>query len=59
MKSEKLFRIIVGIFIFVSAFLGFFIDKNWLFFTMFIGLNMFQYGFTNFCPLKKILDKFF
>ena len=58
MKVENLIHIIGGIMIFISALLGYFHHKYWLFFTMFIGLNFFQYGFTNFCPLGKILEKF-
>jgi hypothetical protein len=28
-----------------------------LFFTLFIGCNLFQFGFTKFCPLGLILQK--
>jgi hypothetical protein len=29
----------------------------WLFFTAFVGLNLFQFGFSGFCPLGLILKK--
>jgi len=54
-RSDNYIRIIAGIFVFTSALLGFVHSKYWLLFTMFVGLNLFQYGFTNFCPLGKIL----
>jgi len=57
MKLENLIKVIAGTFVFVSALLGYLYNKNWLFFTMFVGLNLFQYGFTGFCPLGIILKK--
>lgn len=57
MYRENYIRIIAGLFVFVSALLGYFHHKYWLFFTMFVGLNLFQFGFTNFCPLGIILKK--
>lgn len=50
-------RIIAGILIFTSSILGFFYSKNWLFITMFVGLNMLQYGFSNWCLMEKIFLK--
>ncbi|RUM35483.1 MAG: DUF2892 domain-containing protein, partial [Desulfobulbus sp.] len=35
----------------------FFVHKYFLFFTLFVGVNLFQYGFTKFCPLGVILKK--
>lgn len=57
MRLENYIRIIAGAFIFSSAFLGYFHSKYWLFLTMFVGLNLFQFGFTNFCPMALILKK--
>lgn len=50
-------KIIAGSFVFISALLGYLHSSYWLFFTMFVGLNLFQYGFTKFCPLEIILKK--
>ncbi|MCA9460337.1 MAG: DUF2892 domain-containing protein [Nanoarchaeota archaeon] len=58
LSIESKIRIIAGTFVFISALLGFFHHKYWLFITMFVGLNLFQFGFTQFCPLKLILKKF-
>jgi hypothetical protein len=62
MTIERLIRIFAGLFIVVSLLLGvegspLFISKWALAFTAFVGLNLFQFGFTNFCPLGIILRK--
>ncbi|OEU50677.1 MAG: sulfurtransferase [Desulfobulbaceae bacterium S5133MH15] len=51
---------IAGFFILLSLSLGveaspLFHSKYWLFFTAFVGLNLFQFGFSKFCPLGLIL----
>ncbi len=53
---------LAGFFILLSMALGvdcgsnpLFVHKYWLFFTAFVGINLFQYGFTKFCPLALIL----
>ena len=57
MNQNNIIRVFAGGMVFVSSFLGFFYNKNWLFVSMFVGLNLFQYAFTNWCLLQKILDK--
>ena len=57
MKLEQWIRVIAGTFVFVSALLGFFVSKWWLLFTMFVGLNLFQFGFTNWCGMAALLKK--
>ena len=57
MRLENYIRIIAGTFVFVSSMLGFFHSRWWLLFTMFVGLNLFQFGFTGFCPMGIILKK--
>lgn len=63
MNTERLIRIIAGSFILLSLSLGvegspLFHNQNWLWFTVFVGLNLFQSGFTTFCPMNNILAKF-
>jgi hypothetical protein len=63
MSAERIVRIVAGFFILLSLSLGLeasplFVSKYFLFFTAFVGLNLFQSGFTNFCPLTGILAKF-
>jgi len=57
MRMENYIRIIAGIFVFASSLLGYVHSKYWLFFTMFVGLNLFQFGFSGFCPLALVLKK--
>ncbi len=51
---------IAGFFILLSLALGvdaspIFHSKYWLVFTAFVGLNLFQFGFSKFCPMGHIL----
>ncbi len=55
MTVERWIRVFAGFFVVVSTLLGLFHNRWWFAFTIFVGLNLFQYGFTNFCPLAKIL----
>jgi hypothetical protein len=55
-------HVVAGFFILFSLSLGvetspFFQSTYWLLFTAFVGLNLFQFGFTKFCPLGIILKK--
>ena len=62
MTVERYIRVIAGLLITLSLALGVegspvFVSKWFLAFTAFVGLNLFQFGFTNFCPLGIILRK--
>lgn len=62
MNAERIVRIVAGFFILLSLALGIeaspiFASKYFLFFTAFVGLNLFQSGFTKICPLNNILAK--
>jgi hypothetical protein len=46
-----------GLFILASLLLAHYISPNWLWFTAFVGANLFQASFTGFCPLAIILKK--
>ena len=63
MNAERIVRIVAGSFILLSLLLGveaspLFVSKHFLWLTGFVGLNLFQSGFTNICPLNSILAKF-
>jgi len=63
MTVNQFVRIFAGAFVLISLALGveaspLFVSKNFLWFTAFVGLNLFQSGFTRFCPLENILRKF-
>jgi Protein of unknown function (DUF2892) len=62
MNAERIVRIVAGSFILLSLALGVeaspvFASKYFLLFTAFVGLNLFQSGFTRICPLNSILAK--
>ena len=41
----------------LSVLLGIYVNANFLWFTVFVGLNLFQSAFTNWCPMMAILRK--
>lgn len=51
------FRVIVGVMVLLSVVLTTFVNQNWLWFTVFIGVNLIQSAFTKWCLLEKILVK--
>lgn len=57
MTIEQALRLIAGLFVLVSVALAVIHSPYWLFFTAFVGLNLFQSGFTNWCPMVWILQK--
>ncbi|MCM2359567.1 MAG: DUF2892 domain-containing protein [Geobacteraceae bacterium] len=57
MHIDRMLRIIAGGFIILTLLLAHFHTINWLWFTGFVGLNLFQSGFTNWCPMMTILEK--
>ncbi|MBN3039848.1 MAG: DUF2892 domain-containing protein [Candidatus Omnitrophica bacterium] len=54
---ERYLRGIAGSFILISLGLGYFINPAWYFLTFFVGFNLFQSAFTNWCPMITILKK--
>jgi len=62
MTVERYIRIFAGIFILASLALGIegsplFVSAWALTFTAFVGANLFQFGFTNVCPMGWMLRK--
>ena len=62
MTVERIVRIVAGLFILLSLALGvesspLFHHVYWLWFTAFVGFNLFQSGLTRFCPMDKGLAK--
>ena len=58
MTVERAVRMIAGVFILLSLALGHYISPYWYLFTAFVGLNLLQSGFTNWCPMMTFLRKF-
>jgi hypothetical protein len=57
MTVERYLRMIAGFFVMLSAALAVTVDIRWLYFTGFVGLNLFQSSFTNWCPMMTFLKK--
>ena len=57
MKMHMIIRRFAGAFILLSLVLAHYHSPNWLWFTAFVGFNLLQSSFTNFCPLELILKK--
>ncbi len=54
---NRLLRGIAGFFILASLLLAHYVNPNWLWFTAFVGLNLLQSAFTDWCPMMWILKK--
>lgn len=57
MTVERSLRLTAGLFVLVSLALGYWVSPYWLLFTAFVGLNLLQSGFTNWCPAMAIFRK--
>jgi hypothetical protein len=57
MTIERCLRGIAGFFVLVSLLLAHYHSHYWLFFTAFVGLNLLQSAFSNWCPMMSILRK--
>jgi hypothetical protein len=55
MTIERYLRMAAGFFVLASVLLGLFVNPNFYWFTAFVGLNLLQSAFTNWCPLMSIL----
>lgn len=57
MTVNRYLRMIAGFFILLSLILAQLHSPHWLWFTAFVGLNLLQSAFTNWCPMITILRK--
>jgi len=62
MNTNRAVRVIAGFFVLLSIALGapaspVYVSVYWLWFTVFVGANLFQSGLTNWCLMDKILRK--
>jgi hypothetical protein len=57
MTINRYLRLIAGFFIMLSVALSQLHSPYWLFFTAFVGLNLFQSAFSNWCPMITFLRK--
>lgn len=57
MTVERILRGVAGTFVLLSVILAATHSLNWLWFTGFVGANLLQSAFTDWCPLMTILKK--
>ncbi len=57
MSIERYLRLIAGFFVMGTVALGYWVNPAWFLFTGFVGLNLFQSAFTNWCPMMTFLRK--
>ena len=55
MTIDRYLRLVAGAFVASSVLLGMYVHPYFYWFTVFVGLNLFQSAFTNWCPLVSIL----
>ncbi len=58
MSRERWIRLIAGTFIIVSVALSYFHSRMWLWFTLFVGVNLFQSALSGWCLMEDVLRKF-
>ncbi len=57
MGFAQTYRLIAGTFVLVSTALGIWVHPAFLWLTLFVGANLVQSGFTNWCPMMMVLRR--
>ena len=57
MTIDRYLRMIAGFFIMLSVLMAYLHTAYWLLFTAFVGLNLFQSAFSNWCPMITLLRR--
>lgn len=57
MTVENGIRIVAGTFVLSSVALAHYVNPNWIWLAVFVGVNLIQSAFTGFCPGAMILKK--
>jgi len=57
MTVNRYLRAIAGALTMATVALGYYVHPGWFFFTAFVGLNLFQSAFSNWCPMITFLKK--
>ena len=55
--KNRIIRAIAGSFVLISILLSIYVNKNWLWFTAFVGANLLQSSITKWCLMEDILAK--
>jgi len=57
MSLGQVYRLVAGAFVLLTTALGIWVHPAFLWLTLFVGANLLQSGFTNWCPLMAILRR--
>jgi hypothetical protein len=57
MDVNRWLRLTAGLFVLASVLLGFVVSAKFFWFTAFVGVNLLQSAFTNWCPMMTFLRK--
>jgi len=57
MTLEPMLRLIGGSFVAASVLAGMYVHPGFFWFTLFVGLNLAQSAFTNWCPMMSFLRR--
>lgn len=57
MKREHIIRLVAGIMVLLGISLAYWVHIAWLLLPVFVGVNLIQSTFSNFCPLEIVLKK--
>ena len=55
MTVERGLRLLAGVMVLLSIALTYYVSHYWMWLTVFVGLNLLQSAFTNWCPAMAIL----
>ena len=58
MTLEPMLRLIAGVFVAASVLLGMSVHPYFLWFTLFVGVNLVESAFTHWCPMMAFLRRF-
>ena len=57
MTVERGLRLMAGVMVLLSISLAYYFSRYWMWLTVFVGLNLLQSAFTNWCPAMTILRR--
>ncbi|MBF0276334.1 MAG: DUF2892 domain-containing protein [SAR324 cluster bacterium] len=57
MKVLDIVHAFAGSLVVIGVLLTVFVNTMWMVLPIFVGLNLFQFGFSGFCPLSLILKR--
>ena len=56
MTRQNAVHVLAGLLTLLGLVLGFWVNQWWFLLSVFVGLNLFQSGFTSFCPAELVFD---